>query len=85
MFKKNIFLLIIILPFYTLAQQMWINEIHYDNTGGDQDYSVIQNGDAPAKYNGDYSQLLGMSDHDGLIVYFDLSTILETIFLNGFE
>ena len=46
---------------------------------------VRGNSEAPAKYNGDYTQLLGMSDHDGLIVYFDLSTTLETIFLNGFE
>ncbi len=46
---------------------------------------VRGNSDSPAQYEGNYSQLLGMSDHDGLIVYFDLNTILETIFLNGFE
>lgn len=46
---------------------------------------VRGNSDSPAQNVGDYSQLLGMSDHDGLIAYFDLNTILDTIFINGFE
>ncbi len=43
---------------------------------------VRGNSEAPRKYRGDYSQVLGMSDHDGLMVYFNLS---DEIFVNGFE
>jgi methionine-rich copper-binding protein CopC len=40
------------------------------------------NVDSPLKYRGDYSQLLAMSDHDGLVLYL---AQLEGIFSNGFE
>ncbi len=46
---------------------------------------VRGNIDAPEKFEDDYTQTLNMSDHDGLMIYLDLNTVLETIFLNGFE
>ena len=44
---------------------------------------VRGNVDAPQKYVGDYSQTLGMSDHDGLVLYLDLFE--DLIFKHGFE
>ncbi len=46
---------------------------------------VRGNTDAPEKFEDDYTQTLNMSDHDGLMIYLDLNTVLETIFLDGFE
>lgn len=46
---------------------------------------VRGNVDAPEKFEDDYSQTLNMSDHDGLMLYLDLDTVLETIFVDGFE
>ena len=43
---------------------------------------VRGNVDAPLKYRGDYSQVLAMSDHDGLLLYLNLS---DEVFSNGFE
>ncbi len=43
---------------------------------------VRGNVDAPQKYVGDYSQTLGMSDHDGLVLYLDLFE--DLIFKHGF-
>jgi predicted extracellular nuclease len=44
---------------------------------------VRGNSEAPSKYNDDYSQVLGMSDHDGLLLYLDFES--EVIFSNSFE
>ena len=46
---------------------------------------VRGNIDAPEKFEDDYTQTLNMSDHDGLMIYLDLDTTLQTIFLDGFE
>ncbi len=43
---------------------------------------VRGNVDSPLKYRGDYSQVLAMSDHDGLVLYLNL---LDEVFANGFE
>jgi len=43
---------------------------------------VRGNVDAPLKYRGDYSQVLAMSDHDGLLLYLNLS---DEVFSNDFE
>lgn len=40
MLNKNTIILLLLFPFIASAQQMWINEIHYDNTGGDVDEFV---------------------------------------------
>ena len=44
---------------------------------------VRGNADSPLKYRGDYSQLLAMSDHDGLILYLNIA--VDEVFSNGFE
>jgi predicted extracellular nuclease len=46
---------------------------------------VRGNVDAPEMFEDIYTQTLNMSDHDGLMIYLDLDTVLETIFLDGFE
>ncbi len=47
------------------------------------DVSYVRgNVDAPLKYRGDYSQVLAMSDHDGLVLYLAIS---DEVFTNGFE
>lgn len=43
---------------------------------------VRGNVDSPLKYRGDYTQLLAMSDHDGLILYL---TLVDEVFTDGFE
>ncbi len=40
MLKKNSLVILLLLPLFIQAQEMWINEIHYDNTGGDVDEFV---------------------------------------------
>jgi predicted extracellular nuclease len=43
------------------------------------------NVESPEHFVNDYTQTLGLSDHDGLMIYLDINTTLETIFLDGFE
>lgn len=43
------------------------------------------NTDAPAKYSGDYSQVLSLSDHDGLMLSFELIDTNDLIYRNSFE
>jgi len=44
---------------------------------------VRGNVDSPLKYRGDYSQLLAMSDHDGLILYLNIDA--DEVFSDSFE
>ncbi len=46
---------------------------------------VRGNTDAPERFEDDYMQTLNMSDHDGLMIYLELNTVLESIFIDGFE
>ncbi|HHL31930.1 MAG TPA: hypothetical protein ENJ41_05030 [Oceanospirillales bacterium] len=43
------------------------------------------NTDAPRKFNGDFSQVLAMSDHDGLMINLELISAGDLIFRHGFE
>jgi predicted extracellular nuclease len=43
------------------------------------------NSDAPAYLREDHSQLLGLSDHDALVIYLDLLDPSDLIFRNRFE
>lgn len=46
---------------------------------------VRGNTDAPRKFDGDFSQELAMSDHDGLIINLDLLDPSDLIFRNSFD
>jgi len=43
------------------------------------------NSEASVEFEDDYTSPIAMSDHDGLMIYLDLNTVLDTIFVDGFE
>jgi hypothetical protein len=89
MLNKNTIILLLLFPFIASAQQMWINEIHYDNTGGDVDEFVeivVENTFAGnisdlelVFYNGSNGTVIGQSEPR------TLDTFTEHTVVSGFR